>query len=101
MIPSTGKTNFSSVEKKKKKQLENVSAEGTWTSNVALKLGLDVSLPTSYSGGFHTVQISIKGFQQAKHDGAYIPLQHWKLRQEDQKFQASPHNLADVVLKYM
>lgn len=51
LIPSTGKTNFSSVEKQQQ-QLENVSTEGTWTSNVVLKLGLNVSLPTSYPGLF-------------------------------------------------
>lgn len=48
---------------KKRKILENVSEEGTWTSNVA---------SLCHQLCFYTVQISNKQFQHAKHDGADI-----------------------------
>lgn len=98
LTPALGKQISASAEKKK---LENVSAEGTWTSNVALTVGLLRHYPPHTQGCFHTNQISNKGLQQAKHVGAHIPLQHWKLRQESQKFQVSLQNLADHALKYM
>lgn len=99
LTPSTEKTNLCLSREGKKNQLENVSAEGTWTSNVAFAVGLLCHYPPHTQGCFHTIKISNKGFQQAKHAATHIPLQHWKLRQEGQKFQVSLHDLADHVLK--